>query len=79
MKERKQRTKVNGSYSLWQELMYGVWPLLFNLYINDMFYFITDMNIANYADDNTLYTVKENIDDLLKTLENETFGLVYNE
>ena len=77
LKERKQRTKVNGSYSLWQELMYGVpqgsilGPLLFNIFINDMFYFITDTKIANYADDNTLYSVKENIDDLLKTLENE--------
>ena len=48
-------------------------PLLFNIFINDMFYFITDTKIANYADDNTLYTVKENIDDLLKTLENETY------
>ena len=60
LKERKQRTKVNG-------------PLLFNICINDMFYFITDTKIANYADDNTLYSVKENIDDLLKTLENETY------
>ena len=59
--------------------MYGVLQgsilgtLLFNIFINDMFYFITDTKIANYADDNTLYTVKENIDDLLKTLENETY------
>ena len=28
--------------------------------------------MANYADDNTIYTIKDNIDDLLKTLENET-------
>ena len=78
LKERKQRTKVNGSYSSWQELKFGVpqgpifAPLLFNIFINDMFYFIKDTKIANYADDNTLYTVEENIDNLLKTLENET-------
>ena len=47
-------------------------PLLFNIFINDMFYFIKDTNIANYADDSTLYTVEGNIDDLLNTLENET-------
>ena len=78
MKERKQRTKVNGSYSSWQELKFGVpqgpilGPLLFNIFINDMFYFIKDTNIANYADDSTLYTVEGNINDLLNTLENET-------
>ena len=37
-----------------------------------MFYFINESKIANYADDNTLYTVKENIEELLKILENET-------
>ena len=78
LKERKQRTKVNGSYSSWQKLKFGVpqgsilGPLLFNIFINDMFYFIKTTNIANYADDSTLYTVEGNIDDLLNTLENET-------
>ena len=34
-----------------------------------MFFFIKDSKISNYADDNTLYTVSEN---LLSILENET-------
>ena len=78
LKERKQRTKVNGSHSSWQELKFDVpqgsilGPLLFNIFINDMFYFIEDTKIANYADDSTLYAVKWNIEDLLNTLENET-------
>ena len=42
-----------------------------------MFYFIKDTNIANYADDSTLYTVDGNIDDLLDRLENET-SLILN-
>ena len=37
-----------------------------------MFYFIKETRIANYADDNTIYTVEGNKLDLLKTLENET-------
>ena len=27
---------------------------------NDIFYFLEDLDIANYADDTTIYTVKEN-------------------
>ena len=83
LQERKQRTKVNGSYSSWRELKFGVpqgsilGPLLFNIFINDIFYFIKETKIANYADDNAIYTVDRNIDDLLKILQGETSLILY--
>ena len=47
-------------------------PLLFNIFINDLFLFLDKTKIANYADDNSTYTVNETFDEMLKTLETET-------
>ena len=30
-------------------------PLLFNIFLNDLFYFINRTNLSNYADDNQIY------------------------
>ena len=65
LKNRVQRTKVNGAYSSWKELLSGVpqgsilGPLLFNIFINDIFWFTDKTKIANYADDNTTYGVEK--------------------
>ena len=63
---RKQQIKLQGVVSGWQILQKGVpqgfimGPLLFNIFINDIFYFIEHGTLYNYADDNTLsYAEKE--------------------
>ena len=78
LKERKQRTKIESSYSSWKELKFGVpqgsilGPILFNIFINDIFYFTNDTKIANYADDNTVHATGDSIQNLLNILETET-------
>ena len=57
---RKQQVKLNNIVSSWSCIKKGVpqgsilGPLLFNVFINDIFYFIEHGTLYNYADDNTL-------------------------
>ena len=73
--KRKQRVKVNGSFSEWKEINQGVpqgsvlGPLLFNLYINDLLMFVRDVDICNYADDTTLYVSDTDTINILNKLE----------
>ena len=61
LSERMQRTKINTEYSSWHDIIIGVpqgsnlGPILFNIYRNYIFFTIDNVNIANFADDNSLY------------------------
>ena len=78
LKRRKQGVKINNTESLFQILLSGIpqgsilGPILFNIFINDLFLFLEDVDLANFADDNTIYTANKNIEVLIKLLERES-------
>ena len=64
---RKQRTKIGSSFSSWCHINTGVpqrsilGPLLFNIFINDLFFSIQKSEVCNFADDNTLFCGDKNL------------------
>ena len=66
LSNRKQRVKINDSYSSWREIL---GHLLFNIFICHMLYFLGDYEIANYADDTTPYSAQRNHQFVIEELE----------
>ena len=58
--QRKQIVKIENVKSEWQEISKGVpqgliqGPLIFNIFMNDLFYFVKRGNLFSYADDNSV-------------------------
>ena len=81
LSNRKQRTKINAMYSSWEEILFGVPqgsildPLLFNIYLRDLFWTMHETDSASYADDNTPYALGDSIDDVIKSLEDDCINL----
>ena len=44
-------------------------PLLFNIFVCDLFYMMSDTDFASYADNNTPYVSADTIDEVIKKLE----------
>ena len=72
--ERKQRAKINDQFSSWMDILFGVpqgsilGPLLFNIFLCDVFLFCKDVDFANYADDNTPYCIGKTTEEVITQL-----------
>ena len=77
MSDRRQRTKIDKSFSSWSALLKGVpqgsvlGPILFNIYLNDLFYFL-HCKICNFADDTIPYVCDKNLNFVMQQLEQQS-------
>ena len=46
-------------------------PLLFNIYINDLFYMTELTDVCNFADDTTFHACDSSVEDLVNRLEHD--------
>ena len=82
LRNRYQRTKVNGEYSSWEELLTGVpqgsvlGPLLFNIYLNDLLYAVENAEICNFADDTTPHSSGYDLKEVMIDVEHDCSLLV---
>ena len=67
LSNRKYGTKINSSFSEYKHLLIGIpqgsvlGPLSFNIDMCDLFLFMCESKVANYADDTTLYACEKNM------------------
>ena len=58
------QTLVNGL-----QTYLGSHPLLFNIFINDLFLALTDVDVCSFADDNSIYCCNKSLETVITSLE----------
>ena len=78
LSNRKQCVRINNTYSNYQKIIPGVaqgsilGSIFFNLSINDLFFFVSEVSLYNFTDDNTLSAFAKTILELINVLQSES-------
>ena len=81
LRDRKQRTKINSTFSSWIDIIAGVpqgsivGPHFFNISLNDIFLFLSFCLMCNFADDNGLYAIENNLETVKSSLITDAMTL----
>ena len=73
------KTKINHKFISWKELSQGVPQgsvlglLLFNIYLNNLFFLSEFTDLSNFADDTTFYACDMDLNSFIKRLEHDSF------
>ena len=82
LSNRKQRVKLGPHCSVWANIIKGVpqgsilGPLLFKVFINNIFQILHKSTLYNYADDNTLFYAHHNPETVVLTLQHNCSSML---
>ena len=86
LSEQWQHLKINSTFSSWSALLQGVpqgfvlGPLLFNVYLSDLFLALKEIDVCNITDDTTPFVCDLDLNIVMKNLEeNSALALTWFE